>query len=377
MSDPTIAEEKRQIQQHHNELDRSAQRGEPSSAVPFASASSPRNPPLAQGATPPPYSGPSSLAPEVAEADSEQQQEALQQQLEQQQQNGSTEAARRQPQRYPGLPRLDYSLYSPATFQLQQGAAAIKSTATYLSANEQALVNLVRIQATVPPKPVIVIRGNRGRRVDFEVRCNLMSLLVPDDPVERLDYMRCISPGELALRGGTKPKTAPHPGDGTLEAWARAYVRDQSHSKCFVLERQVVNLDFGFIEGQIRTLVAAMGYRGVLTVGLPLLHSRVVVQSPDKVNRFLTSVTTLFTGRSTYEVVKAVWPFATRPKGEDGRRCAVQSEETWWREWRDPIKLAIAAKRTGWVTNEDKLESIMESKGKGVGAVDWGPDSCE
>ncbi|KLU81414.1 hypothetical protein MAPG_00504 [Magnaporthiopsis poae ATCC 64411] len=132
MSNPTIVEEKRQLQQHHNELDRSARAGESSSAVPFASTSSPHNPPLSQGATPPPYSGPSSLAPENGEANSEQQQQALQQQLEQQQQqqNGSADAARRQPQRYPGLPRLDYSLYSPATFQLQQGATAIKCAAT-------------------------------------------------------------------------------------------------------------------------------------------------------------------------------------------------------------------------------------------------------
>ncbi|KAL8409217.1 hypothetical protein RB594_007604 [Gaeumannomyces avenae] len=367
-SAPTVMEEKRQIQQHHSELDHSAQTGESSSAGhPSASTSNPQNP------TPPPYSGPSSPSPQDGEADSEQQQRMLQQQLEQQ--DGGAER-RRQPQRYPGLPRLDYSLYSPATFELQPGAGAIKSTATYLSANEQALVSLVRSQATVPPKPVIEIRGSRGRRVDFHVRCNLMSLLVPEDPAGRLDYLRCVSPDEPALRGGAKPKTAPHPGGGTLEAWARAYVRDQSHSKCFVLERQVVNLDVSFIEGQIRTMVAAMGYRGLLTVSVPLLHSRVVVQSPDKVNRFLTSVTTLFTGRSTYEVVKAVWPFATHPKGEPGRRCAVQSEETWWKEWRDPLKFAIATRRSGWVTNEDKLECIMESKGKGV-AVDWGPDSHE
>ncbi|KAL8297003.1 hypothetical protein RB597_006214 [Gaeumannomyces tritici] len=367
-SAPTATEEKRQIQQHHSELDHSAQTGESSSAGhPSASTSNPQNP------TPPPYSGPSSPSPQDGEADSEQQQRMLQQQLEQQ---DSGAERRRQPQRYPGLPRLDYSLYSPATFELQPGAAAIKSTATYLSANEQALVSLVRSQATVPPKPVIEIRGSRGRHVDFHVRCNLMSLLVPEDPAGRLDYLRCVSPDEPALRGGAKPKTAPHPGGGTLEAWARAYVRDQSHSKCFVLERQVVNLDVNFIEGQIRTMVAAMGYRGLLTVSVPLLHSRVVVQSPDRVNRFLTSVTTLFTGRSTYEVAKAVWPFATHPKGEPGRRCAVQSEETWWKEWRDPLKFAIATRRSGWVTNEDKLECIMESKGKGV-AVDWGPDSLE
>jgi hypothetical protein len=88
-------------------------------------------------------------------------------------------------------------------------------------------------------------------------------------------------------------------------------------------------------------------------------------------------VTTLFAGKQKYEVVKAVWPFATHRAGEPGRKCTVQSEETWWREWRDPLKFAIASKRKGWVTNEDKLEALMEGVGKGIAAVDWGPDDGE
>jgi len=63
-----------------------------------------------------------------------------------------------------------------------------------------------------------------------------------------------------------------------------------------------------------------------------------VVQSPDRVNKFFTSVTTLFAGKKRYEVVKAVWPFATHKSGVEGRRCAVQSEAVWWEEWRDPIR---------------------------------------
>ena len=35
---------------------------------------------------------------------------------------------------------------------------------------------------------------------------------------------------------------------------------------------------------------------------------------------------------------------------------------------------AIATKRHGWVTNEDKLEGLMEGVGKGLSVVDWGPE---
>lgn len=88
--------------------------------------------------------------------------------------------------------------------------------------------------------------------------------------------------------------------------------------------------------------------KGVVTVSFPVTHSKVVVQSPDRVNKFFTGITTLFTGKRTYEVVKAVWPFATRERTEPSataegapRRCVVQSEDQWWREWAQPIRYAI------------------------------------
>ena len=37
------------------------------------------------------------------------------------------------------------------------------------------------------------------------------------------------------------------------------------------------------------------------------------------------------------------------------------------------ISTAIAQRRQGWVTNEDKLEAIMEGRGKQLAVVDWGP----
>lgn len=83
-----------------------------------------------------------------------------------------------------------------------------------------------------------------------------------------------------------------------------------------------------------------MRYPGTVAVSFPVTHSRVVVQNPDRVNKFITSVTGFFAGKRKYEVVKAVWPFATMPRGGEpgSRRCAVQSEEVWWREWKGSIR---------------------------------------
>jgi hypothetical protein len=269
-----------------------------------------------------------------------------------------------QPIRYPGLPALNYRLYRPPLFDLSADKTTIKTTAAHLSSNAAALVALVRQQATIPPKLQIRVVGKRynvnsNGSTDFDIKLNLLPLLVPDDPRQRMDYIRCVAPGELAYRGGTKPSTQPDLGDGGgggrgdgssgsgLEAWAAKYVADSASVKVFVLERLVVNFVADWIEVQIRKLVASMRYPGTVTVTFPTTHTRVVVQSPDKVNKFITSVTGFFAGKKRYEVVKAVWPFANIPRGsdpgDDGRRCAVQSEETWWKEWREPIRYGMFA----------------------------------
>ncbi|KAI1345015.1 hypothetical protein F5Y15DRAFT_14506 [Xylariaceae sp. FL0016] len=278
------------------------------------------------------------------------------------------------PQYYPGLPVLDYRQYSPPMFELSADTTTITSKATYLSENAQALATLLRSLATVPPKPQVTITGSRNRKVDFSVKLNLLNLLVPEKSSDRMDYLRCVSPGEMAYRGGNEPSLEPDAAaDDTLEGWCARYIQDAAPVKSFMLERVVANLDTNWLEGQIRSLVATTDYKGIVNVQFPVTHAKVLVQSP-KTGDFFAFMTTLFAKKAKYEVVKAVWPFASARSDEPSRRCIVQSEKTWWEEWRDPIKYAISTKRQGWVTNEDKLECIMEAKGKGVSLVDWGPE---
>ncbi|KAI1326233.1 hypothetical protein F5Y16DRAFT_236079 [Xylariaceae sp. FL0255] len=333
----------------------------PRRPVPNASGSSASEPVESSGddagvEEPPPYSGPSSTHVRPPQP---------------------RETRRTGPRYYPGLPVLDYSKYSPPMFKLSADTTTISSKAAFLSENAKELAGVIRTLASVPPKPQVLIKGTRGRRVDFQLRLNMMNLLVPENPRQRLDYLRCVSRGEMALRGSSEPSLQPELPAGAadaLEAWCAKYVADTSSVKMFTLERVVANLDTNWLEGQIRSLVASTSYKGVVTVDFPITHARVTVQNPDKVNAFFTGVASLFAGKAKYEVVKAVWPFATAKNGDISRKCIVQSEQTWWDEWRDPLKFAMSEKRKGWVTNEDKLESIMESKGKAVALVDWGPD---
>ncbi|SPO02627.1 uncharacterized protein DNG_05300 [Cephalotrichum gorgonifer] len=366
MADPSssVVAEKAALKAHHDR-DGSGESVSSTLAAPTSQATSPQTASSqttfhehnfttdGRPATPPPYSGPTSPlhAPPSHQSRS-----------------------RNEPRHYAGLPRLDYQLYCPPLFELSQDCTTLSSKAQYLSESADALVNLLRSQATIPPKPQIHVVGTRGRRVDFDIKLNLMSTLIPEDPKQRLDYVSCVRSGELAYRGGIKPDVLPEIGDGGLEEWCRRFVEDKAQVKSFTLSRAVANLDSAWIEGKLRSLIASTGYKGVVSVTFPVTHARVVVQNPDRVNKFFTSVTTLFSGKHKYEVVYAVWPFATSRNGDEGeRRCVVQSEAAWWSEWQDSIKYAVVTKRHGWVTNEDKLEALMEGKGKGVDIVDWGP----
>jgi len=65
-----------------------------------------------------------------------------------------------------------------------------------------------------------------------------------------------------------------------------------------------------------------------------------------------------------YEVLKVIWPYATSQGGsttigEMPRHCAVQSEESWWNDWKHAIRYALLEKRKGWVTAEDRIEVAM------------------
>ncbi|KAK0111486.1 hypothetical protein ONS95_001841 [Cadophora gregata] len=302
---------------------------------------------------PPPYSGPTSSA--------------------------MTRAPAPQPQpTYPGLPRLNYSLYTPPTFTLSDDQKTLTSYSPELSIYPTKLISLIQSLATVPPKPQIRIIGKSSNgEVDFDVRLNLMNLIVPEEGKAgsgRMNYVKVIGKGEMGFRG--EGKEALVPDLRSLEEWARRYCEDQNSIKRFVLDRTVINWDTSYLEGRLLSLISSTSYRGHVTLSFPLTHSRVVVHSPDKVNRFFSDVTKLFTGTKKYEVVKSVWPYADIARGENGgvgRRCAVQEEEVWFADWRDAIRHAIVAKRKGWVTVEDRLEFLMEPKPGEVGKpADWG-----
>ena len=93
-------------------------------------------------------------------------------------------------------------------------------------------------------------------------------------------------------------------------------------------------------------------------------YGKITVQpAKNGIDGFFTTIFSPLMDKKRYEVLSAVWPYASLPPGEEasaaGRVCAVQSEEAWWEEWKELIRLAVVQKRQGWVSVDDLLMAKM------------------
>jgi hypothetical protein len=163
--------------------------------------------PHASASSPPPYSGPSSPPPQ-------------------------------QPLfavTVPGLPKFNYSLYQPPDYKISADETTITTNKPEPNLYPAVLNSLIQSQATVPPKPQIHVRGvTRGGRVDFDIKLNMMWLLVSEnngkERSEGWNYLKVVDDGELAWRGESKESREPRTSGGT-EEWVRKYCQDTSAVK--------------------------------------------------------------------------------------------------------------------------------------------------
>lgn len=104
-----------------------------------------------------------------------------------------------------------------------------------------------------------------------------------------------------------------------------------------------------------------MKYPGKVTVTFPFLYNRVVVE-PYSSKGFFGTVSSWMSEKHKYEVVSSIWPYASSPDTTtvNGRRFAVQSEDDWWKSWRQAVQLAVKEKRRGWLSSEHRIEIAMD-----------------
>jgi hypothetical protein len=154
--------------------------------------------------TPPPYSGPSS--------------------------HSQSQVVKSVP--YPGLPRLNYALYSPPNYKLSSDQTSITTYKPEPNIYPAVLMSIIQAQAVLPPKVQIHVKGmGSGATPDFHIKLNMMPLFIGDkDPQQRWNYLKVIDKGEMAWRGEIKKTTEPHLSGG-IEEWLQRYCADTSAIK--------------------------------------------------------------------------------------------------------------------------------------------------
>lgn len=143
------------------------------------------------------------------------------------------------------------------------------------------------------------------------------------------------------------------------------------------MQREVTNWDTEFLESQIVDMIRKTKFVGQIAVTFPVTHSRVEVKSASPASASKSSQSALKSYMTLsslslssplpvkdYSFVKVDWPYATTPPGHNQdakltRQYAVESERAWWEKWCAAIRNCVLAKRSGWVTMEDRIEVVM------------------
>jgi hypothetical protein len=290
-----------------------------------------------------------------------------------------------------GLPNIDFAKYEIPESTVSDDNVTTMTNLSILSQDPVTLEKFIREQASLPPKPHVRITGTHTKKArgcgddedvvvtDFDVKLNLLPYIVREEG-DRWNYVKLVDDNEEAFRGGNA-KTTGQGGEG-LKDWVERFCEDSAKFKSFTLERVVHNWDTDYLDGQIRALIAAINYQGHLSITFPISRSRVTVNAPLEVSsvRF-TWPYTWWTSRTVlqpkkYEVVKSVWPYAKT--AAQPREYAVQGEESWWSDWKFPIRHAILSKSTGWVSVEDRMEvAIGGLRGLNESPKNWGVDGYD
>ncbi|GAM42888.1 hypothetical protein TCE0_044r17262 [Talaromyces pinophilus] len=267
------------------------------------------------------------------------------------------------------FPLIDFSKYTIPDSSLSKDGSTISTYHPAFSTNPASLVRFIQEQAALPPLPYIHILGddNGGLQRDFDIKINMLPMFLNqtgNGNQNRWNYVKLVADGESAYRGRSDAGISPTV-KGGLDEWAKRFCKEGSAVKSFTLTRQLSNWNTSYIEGQIRSLIASTGYNKPITITFPVKYSKIVVYPPrsNSFNSFFTTLVSPLLDKKRYEVVRAVWPYASLPPGpaaNTNRVPVVQTEEMWWEEWRDVLRWAIVSKRSsGWVSVDDMLDFKM------------------
>ena len=272
---------------------------------------------------------------------------------------------------YIDKPTIDFAAYAIRGSSFSKDTSSRTLHHASLCSDPAALEKLLEAQLSLPPIPVIRIRGHRREvegREDFDLRLNLLPLILRGPHGGRdWHHIKCLEKGELGLRGtGTTEGVTPSI-EGGLRAWVHRFCEDRSQHKSFTIRRTITGWDTESLEGQLRTLLASgVGYPGHVQIDFVLTHAALTIHTP-KPPGFLDHATSmLFSGKKKevkqYEPAKSVWPYSIAVHADNGERRripAVKSEAEWFAQWRAAIAMGVCERRKGWISAEDQMDLML------------------
>ena len=125
-----------------------------------------------------------------------------------------------------GYPSIDYSRYLPPYSEISKDRTTVTVTLPSSSFNADTIIKMIRIEAALPPMPLVCIRGMSG---DFkvDVKLNVLPLIWRSRSVGAWNYLRLVADGEIEYRGGEAPSVSPSV-RGDLSVWVRKFCHDPS-----------------------------------------------------------------------------------------------------------------------------------------------------
>ncbi|OCT51251.1 hypothetical protein CLCR_08478 [Cladophialophora carrionii] len=223
------------------------------------------------------------------------------------------------------------------------------SNATTAAQVQRNVTKFIAEQASLPPKPIMIIRGTHlgsgtqhgSTIVDFELKLNLTSLLdlgvsasangIDTGPADEHANTHTSSTGGRSVATPWKLKIKRYQPGSTngspkqlsreemdmspLELWAKKFCEDKAENRSFTLTRQCPSLPTALLEGHARNLLASTKYRGTLTVTFPTHHSSVTILR--KSSNWFTNMLRLYPTKK-YEVVSVEWPIIGVTKANAG-----------------------------------------------------------
>ena len=251
--------------------------------------------------------------------------------------NNSSSQFQRQPS--PSRPRLNpiqalsclsnvaFHSYKIPNATLTPNRSITTSTYAPFYSSVASLTKLISDQASLPPRALIRITGthtdNSGRSMpDFDIILNLTTLLdlststdseasshlaFKELPIDA-ESSRSPSGGSRLFKRDKRPPSDNSP----LHKWVTKYVNDKSENKSFSLARVIPHfIPFQqSLEGNIRTLLHTLQYRGKVEVTCPMQYACVIV-SKTPTNWFANMLN--FHPEKKYDVLESTWHFRGHP----------------------------------------------------------------